>query len=174
MNGFLQADPRRLLKMKEAKFPENIKGCRSFLGLVNSLKSVLGFETLRELSHLNPLTASNLTKFAPTDFQREVFERLKQKIISAPVYSRVICPKSLKILFVDASASPESCYSSVLAQVTNDQGDNYVPVYLNLDNKVDRIIHDYKLPCKPLSLRRQDETPKDQLEEDSDKLTPRT
>jgi len=57
-----------------------------------------------------------------------------------------------KILFTDASSSCDSSFSSVLAQVTKPNDPNTIPQHINLDDKVQRIIWDYKLTCRHLSL----------------------
>jgi hypothetical protein len=44
-------DPRRLEKIKNAKFPESKKEVRSFLGLVNSIRRVIPFEVTEIAQH---------------------------------------------------------------------------------------------------------------------------
>ncbi len=51
-HDFLLPDPRRMSKIKNAKFPQTKKEMRSFLGLVNSIRRVIPTDTVREMSIL--------------------------------------------------------------------------------------------------------------------------
>ena len=55
-NNYVIADPRRIQKVKEFKFPESKKAVRAFLGLVNSLRRVVTLDVIKQISILTPLT----------------------------------------------------------------------------------------------------------------------
>ncbi|MFO0002530.1 MAG: hypothetical protein ACK559_15480, partial [bacterium] len=65
-NNFVIADPRRVLKIKQFKFPETKKGMRSFLGVINSLRRVIYLNTLEDAQLLTPLTSSS-KPYKPTE-----------------------------------------------------------------------------------------------------------
>lgn len=41
--NFIMVNPKRMIKLQEAEFPQSVKGVRSFLGLLNSLRMALNF-----------------------------------------------------------------------------------------------------------------------------------
>jgi hypothetical protein len=65
-HDYIVADPRRVEKVKDFKFPESKKAVRAFLGLVNSLRRVVNLEVIRQMSILTPLTSSKAV-FCPTE-----------------------------------------------------------------------------------------------------------
>ena len=146
--GFLMADPKRIEKMRNAEFPQTASGVRSFLGILNSLSSNLGFPILAEARILSPLTSVR-AKFEVTEAQRQAFERLKIKLTEKPIFSKLIHPNAEKILFTDASSSHTGSYSAVLAQVIKrEESETFVPDHLCLESKVDQLIYDHKLTCR--------------------------
>ena len=148
-HNFLRCDPRRVEKMRNAAFPENIKGIRSFLGLIRSLQLCLDFKHLQEVRVLTPLTSSR-TPYAPTDEHRRAFEILKEKITSAPIYSRILCPHSEKVLFTDASGARDGYYSATLAQIVPyPPGHQFLPDHIDLEDECHKLIFDHKIDCKP-------------------------
>ena len=148
-NSFILVNPKRLIKLKEAPFPESQKGVRSFLGLLNSLRIALNFRNLEKASYLTPLTSST-QPFKPTPYQRQVFEELKERLMEQPIFSNVLHPTAEKLLFTDASSADNSSYSCVLAQLIPYEKDEIrVPAYLSLDDPVHRIIFDKGLIYKP-------------------------
>ena len=79
-NNTLQPDPKRIAKLQNTPFPKDVTGMRSFQGLVNFLRLVLGFDTLREIHKISPLTSGEKkAKLNPTDEQIAAVERLKSK-----------------------------------------------------------------------------------------------
>lgn len=156
-NQFIMANPKRIQKIKEAEFPPSQKAMRSFLGLINSLRLALNFKNLEKVKHLTPLTSSKV-KYQPTDFHVKIFNEIKQKLMERPIFSNMICPKSPKILFTDASVLNNSSYSCVLAQIVEkDTSECYVPPYLSLDDPCHRIIFDKKLLYEPIPIIRSTE-----------------
>ncbi|MFN9958888.1 MAG: hypothetical protein ACK55I_37835, partial [bacterium] len=45
-HNYIIADPRRVQKVREFKFPDNKKSVRAFLGLVNSLRKVVAMNVI--------------------------------------------------------------------------------------------------------------------------------
>jgi hypothetical protein len=149
-NNFLLPDPERTKKLLATQFPTNIKAMRSFLGLMNTLRTVLPHNFLYEMNTLNPLTSST-TPYKPTDIHIQAFEKLKTLLTSQPIYSNIIDPNLDKVLFVDAS--DKGCYSAVLGQLVPPENHKYaVPAHLLLDDKVDQIIFAHRLCFEPAPL----------------------
>jgi hypothetical protein len=73
-NNFVIADPRRVIKIKQFKFPETKKGMRSFLGVINSLRRVIYLNILEDAQLLTPLTSSS-KPYKPTEEQRQVLKK---------------------------------------------------------------------------------------------------
>ncbi len=161
-NNFIIADPKRVEKLKEVKFPRTPKGMRSFIGLINSFRLTTGFDALRFVHKLTPLTSSKLEQFRPTEEQRIVFEKLREQMISSPLFCKVCLPGSSKILCTDAASENYACYSAVLMQhVPAKHPKEILPDYLYLDDKTHRIIFDNKLPCRPIRNLRPNEDHKE-------------
>ena len=137
-NNLLLPDPARTKKLLATQFPANLKAMRSFLGLINTLRTVLPHNFLNEMNVLNPLTSA-ATPYKPSQIHVEAFNKLKYLLTSQPVYSNIIDPALDKILFVDASA--KGSYSAVLGQVVPPSSDKTeIPPHLLLDDPVDQII----------------------------------
>ena len=150
-NNYICADPSRINKLMEAPFPETKKGIRSFLGLVNSLRSGLNREIMKDVYILTPLTSNSKT-YEYSQSHIDAFNRLKIKLTSAPIYSAIICPNSPKFLFTDSSANEKAFYSATLCQLTGNPDKHYIPSYLNLESKIDQIIHYRKLNFRPIPI----------------------
>jgi hypothetical protein len=58
-HDFVIPDPRRIEKIKDAKFPTSKKEVRSFMGLVNSIRRVIPFDVIKQMQILTPLTSSS-------------------------------------------------------------------------------------------------------------------
>jgi hypothetical protein len=82
-NDYIVADPRRVQKIKEFRFPKSKKAIRGFLGLVNSLRRVVNIEVIRQMKILTPLTSSK-TPFCPTETHRRAFEEVKEMLVREP------------------------------------------------------------------------------------------
>jgi hypothetical protein len=148
---FIMADPRRINKIREFKFPDSKKAARAFLGLVNSLRRVISLPVVEQMSILTPLTSSK-ENFEPTEKHVQAFEEIKRMLVSAPLYNNLIDEKAEKYMWCDASTS-SGVIGAVLAQKKKCKpGDVIVPNCLDLDDPVHRIIFDAKLPFEPAVL----------------------
>ena len=150
-NGFVIADPRRIQKIKEFIFPETKKGMRSFLGLINSLRRVTHLKILEDAHILTPLTSST-QPYKPTDEQRQIFLKVKEALISEPLFNNLIDESAPKYLWVDA-ATGSGVVGAVLAQKKRGNPDEkVVPTCLSLDDPVHRIIFDRELTYEPVTV----------------------
>jgi hypothetical protein len=148
---YIIADPRRVNKVREFKFPDCKKACRAFLGLVNSLRRVISMDVVQQMSILTPLTSTK-GDFRPEDKHFKAFEEIKRMLVSAPLYNNLIDEGAEKFMWVDASTS-SGVIGCVLAQKKKSSKDEkIVPNYLDLDNAVHRIIYDKALPYEPAPL----------------------
>ena len=150
-NGFVIADPRRIQKIKDFIFPESKKGMRSFLGLVNSLRRVTHLKILEDAHILTPLTSST-QPYKPTEEHKRVFEKVKEALISEPLFNNLVDEKAPKYLWVDA-ATGSGVVGAVLAQKRKGIPDEkIVPTCLDLDDPVHRIIYDKELTYEPVKV----------------------
>ena len=150
-NNYVIADPRRIQKVKEFKFPESKKAVRAFLGLVNSLRRVVTLDVIKQISILTPLTSSK-NVFLPTSEHKQAFEQIKVLLTQAPLFGNLIDEKAEKFLWVDA-ATTSGVLGAVLAQKTfGKPNEKIIPDCLDLDDEVHRIIFDKELPYQPVQL----------------------
>jgi len=150
-HDFVIADPRRIQKVKDFKFPENKKAVRAFLGLVNSLRRVVNLKVIEQIAILSPLTSSKAI-FQPTDKHRQAFEQIKLMLTQSPLYGNLIDETATKYLWVDAATS-SGVLGAVLAQKTmGKKNEKFVPECLDLDDEVHRIIYDKEFPYEPARL----------------------
>jgi hypothetical protein len=149
-HNYIVADPRRIEKVKDFKFPNSKKSARAFLGLVNSLRKVIPMSVIEQVSILTPLTSSK-ENFAPTDAQRQAFEQIKEMLVSNPLFGNLIDPNAEKYLYTDASTS-NNTMGAVLLQKINGNNEKIIPECLDLENEVHRIIYDKALPYEPTKL----------------------
>jgi len=75
-HDFVIADPRRVQKVKDFKFPDSKKSVRAFLGLVNSLRRVLPMNVIEQVSILTPLTSSR-AEFLIEQRHTDAFNQIK-------------------------------------------------------------------------------------------------
>ena len=163
-NNYLQADPKRIDKIRNSPFPANQKGMKSYLGLLNCIRNTLNFQILKDIHILTPLTSTKLAKYSPTDIHYKVFKKLNEQLTSAPLYSKICLPGAQKILLTDSSSAGSSQYSCILAQIVPAKyPKTTIPYYLYLDDVSHRIIFDLKIPVKPIPLKKKDQTDKDYL-----------
>ena len=149
-NNYVIADPRRIQKVKEFKFPESKKAVRAFLGLVNSLRRVVTLDVIKQISILTPLSSKNV--FLPTSEHKQAFEQIKVLLTQAPLFGNLIDEKAEKFLWVDA-ATTSGVLGAVLAQKTfGKPNEKIIPDCLDLDDEVHRIIFDKELPYQPVQL----------------------
>jgi transposase InsO family protein len=150
-NNYVIADPRRIEKIKDFKFPESKKAMRSFLGLINSLRRVIYLNIIKEVALLTPLTSST-QPYITTDEHKAAFLKLKQMLVSEPLFNHLIDEKAPKYLWVDASTS-SGVLGAVLAQKRQGVPDEkIVPSSLDLDDKIHRLIFDKELKYEPTQL----------------------
>ena len=147
---YIIADPRRIEKVKDFKFPESKKSMRAFLGLVNSLRRVLNLAVIELLAVLTPLTSSK-NNFITTPAHLEAFEKIKRMLISKPLFANLIDEKAEKFLFCDA-ATKSGVMGAVLLQRIQGNNEKIIPTCLDLDDEVHRIIYDKELPYEPVKL----------------------
>ncbi len=149
-HDYVIPDPRRMEKIKTANFPHTKKEVRSFLGLVNSIRRVIPFEVIKEMQILTPLTSST-SQFNINEKHKIAFNNIKNLLLKEPLFCNLIREEATKYLWVDA-ASSSGCLGAVLAQRIKNDNEKYLPEYINLENKVHRIIYDNNLPYEPCKL----------------------
>ena len=162
-NNFVQADPKRVEKVLQAPMPTSMETMQSYLGMLNSFREVLGFDTFKDIKHLTALTSSK-TKFIMTDLHKKVIFEINKSLSSAPLYSKIVQAGVPKVLMTDAASATGSQYSCVLAQIIQAKHPKAkIPEYLNMDDKTHRIIFDLKLPYKPIFYPKPNQTHKEYL-----------
>ena len=161
MYNFVCVDPARIQKILDRPFPENLKGMRSVLGLINSVRDKLGFDYNLDIQWLHDLTRTKLKDFKPTTEHFEAFARVKKTFSNSSLFANIIEPNADKILFTDSAVGPKSCFSAVLAQIVkpnNEPGKVHIPNGLNLADKNHRFIFDNRKAYKPLPLFKEGQT----------------
>ncbi len=150
-HDYIIPDPRRMEKIRLANCPQSKKEVRSFLGLVNSIRRVIPFEVIKEVQVLTPLTSSTAV-FQLTDKHQKAFDKIKELLLTEPLFCNLIREKATKYLWVDA-ASSSGCLGAVLAQrIEGTENEKYLPEFLNLEDPIHRIIYDRKLHYEPCRL----------------------
>ncbi|MBG0744848.1 MAG: DDE-type integrase/transposase/recombinase [Cylindrospermopsis raciborskii KL1] len=150
-HDFVIADPRRIQKVKDFKFPDSKKSVRAFLGLVNSLRRVLPMDVIEQVAILTPLTSSR-AEFKIEAKHKEAFNQIKEMLIKEPVFCHLINERAEKYLWVDA-ATGSGVLGAVLAQkLQTDNEEKIVPTCLDLDDPIHRIIFDKELQYEPAIL----------------------
>jgi len=148
--NFIIADPRRVEKVRDFKFPESKKAMRAFLGLVNSMRRVISIRVIDQVSILTPLTSSK-SDFVTKPEHLVAFKQIKDMLISEPLFANLIDEKAEKFLFCDAATST-STMGAVLLQKIKGCNEKIVPTTLDLDDEVHRIIFDKELQYEPAKL----------------------
>ena len=150
-NGRLFPDPSRVSKLINFPVPTCTKHMRSFLGLFQTLRSMVPLEFSRLASILTPLT-SGTKVFKMNDEQLKAFNDLKYKLTVRPLFSNIVEPSARKLLWTDGSLSKGSAYGGILTQIVSRvPQDNYIPDHLNLNITSHQIIYSEKLKFKPVS-----------------------
>ena len=150
-HDFVIADPRRVQKVKDFKFPDSKKSVRAFLGLVNSLRRVLPMNVIEQVSILTPLTSSR-AEFLIEQRHTDAFNQIKSLLTKEPIFCHLIDEKADKYLWVDA-ATGSGVLGAVLAQhVHKTDETKIVPTHLDLDDPVHRVIFDKELAYEPATL----------------------
>ncbi len=152
-HDFLIPDPRRMEKIRLAAFPQTKKEMRSFLGLVNSIRRVISIDTVREMNSLTPLTSSKKeVTFSPTKAHHASFEKIKNMLLSEPLFCSLIDEHATKYMFVDACTTTSTLGCTLLQRIDRGQDEKILPTCLSLDNKVHRLIYDKQWPYQPCRL----------------------
>lgn len=153
-NKYIIADPARIKKLIDAPEPKTRTEARAFLGVVNSLRTSLGFDVLKHTGSLQRLTSSTKTKdkFTLDEQQRKDFNAIKAILMEGPIFSKTIHIDAEKLVFSDMSGASEgACYAATLCQIIKPkEGQNSVPAYIDLEDPCHRIIYDNKIMARPL------------------------
>ena len=149
-NGKAYADPKRIEKLINAKFPTNLNLIRSFLGLINSLRSYLPATITRQVETLQELTKTK-KGFNPQQRHRDAFEALKKMLTTEPLFTSIIDPAGQFYLFCDAASGAKASFSAVLTQVIKEKADEYPP-FLCICDPVHNYIYKNELGYRPLPL----------------------
>ena len=148
-NQKLFPDPSRITKLVQFPVPTCTRDVRSFLGLFQTLKTMVPLEFSRLANVLTPLTSGKQV-FKMSEEQLDAFMQLKYKLTVRPLFSNLIEPTATKLLWVDAAASRGSSYGGILTQIVARQPlKPYVPDHLNLEIESHQILYSEKLPYKP-------------------------
>ena len=145
----LVPDKSRITRLLESEMPQSKKGLRAYLGLINTLRSCLNHNFIKQMSVLTPLTsATREYKIEPKHV--EAFEEVKKLLTTSDIFSNIIGLYNKKILFTDAS---DESFAGVLCQISETrQGDPYIPPHLALGNPVHQLIFDLKFEYIPVPL----------------------
>ena len=163
-NKTVFSDPKRIEKVLKAPFPTTPTQLRSFLGIINSMRSQLGHDTICHTSDLTELTSGKQQKFKLNPKQEKAFDNIKHSLTQGPIYSNIIDIRAPKVIFSDMSGSDNACYSAVLGQIiVPKEGEITVPDHLNLEDPCHAILYDLKIMAKPLPLKSHDITLKEYL-----------
>ena len=149
-NGKAYADPKRVEKLINANFPTNLNLIRSFLGLINSLRTYLPPAMSRQVEILQELTKTK-QGFNPKQSHRDAFEALKKMLTSEPLFTSIIDPAGKFYLFCDAASGAKASFSAVLTQVIKKDAEAYPP-FLNICDPIHNYIHKNDLGYRPIPL----------------------
>ena len=148
----ISVDPKRITNLLEAPMFNSKKGARSWLGLLNTIKSLLPADFTREISILSPLTSSS-KEFKLENIHYETVEKLKRKLATTPLFTNMVDPQAPKYLWTDSAVGQHAYEGAVLTQVKKYKKEApYLPEYLDLNNPVDRYIYDNQLDYEPARL----------------------
>lgn len=161
---FIQVDPKRVEKILNFELPATVKGWRQFLGTLNSIRPVLGWNILSLTNKLSNLTSDKFEGKC-SDEQKEVFYKLISYLGGAPLFSRLIDQNAPKIIFSDSSGTETGSFCAVLCQIiTPENQAKYIPSYYFLDDKNHLLAINRKFECIPIDYLKPNELAKDYLE----------
>ena len=146
--GVLYADPRRVEKLLKSTFPTTLTQVKSYLGVLNSIRSFLPQNIMKHMMVLQDLT-STTKGFKPQKIHHEAFENLKICLTETPLYSNIINPNSDFLLFCDAATGERASFSAVLTQILPNNT-KYLPPYFNLCDPIHHHIYQNNLKYRPL------------------------
>lgn len=163
--NFITPDQQRIQKVLDFPLPETRKGWQSFVGLVNSLRLVLGFDVLSEVAKITELCSEkDGPKKIAQPHQVTAFNDIKKLLVSGPIFARMILPYAPKILYTDASSAKDGSFSAVLCQLVSAKNrKNAPPSYLNLNDKCHIILLENNLSAIPADYYNPAETNKEYL-----------
>ena len=149
--NYIYPDRKRIEKVLDFPLPDTVKKWRSFVGVVNSLRLVLGFSCLKNISILSELTSDKANHSSPTKRQIDAFHDIKTKLTTAPVFASLIDGNSPKVLYTDAASSVNGSVGAVLGQLSPPRKKSeYQPKYLYMGDICHRLIHTHDLKCVPV------------------------
>ena len=146
--GTLYADPRRVEKLLKSTFPTTLTQVKSYLGVLNSIRSFLPKNIMKHMMILQDLT-STTKGFKPQKIHHDAFENLKICLTETPLYSSIIDPNSDFLLFCDAATGHRASFSAVLTQILPNNT-KYLPPYFNLCDPIHHHIYQNNLKYRPL------------------------
>ena len=146
--GVLYADPRRVEKLLKSTFPTTLTQVKSYLGVLNSIRSFLPKNIMRHMMVLQDLTSTS-KGFKPQKVHHDAFENLKICLTETPLYSSIIDPNSEFLLFCDAATGHRASFSAVLTQILPNNT-KYLPPYFNLCDPIHHHIYQNNLKYRPL------------------------
>ena len=154
----LEPDPKRIEKVKNFPLPTCVKSWRGFCGSVSSLRSVLGYDCLKNITILAELTSDKADHKNPTPKQIEAFEDIKQKLCQGPIFSCLLDPQASKIIMCDASGAEYGSCGGLLFQIVEPKNkQTYVPPYLSMSDPCHVKLHEHKFQCVPIRYIQPDE-----------------
>jgi hypothetical protein len=105
------------------------------------------------MNTLAPLTSAKKdVPYKPEAVHYKTFEKLKQMLISEPIFCNLVDEHATKYMFVDACTTTSTLGCTLLQRIDTKSDDKILPTCLNLDDKVHRIIYDRQLPYQPCKL----------------------
>ena len=150
MQDYIFPQNQRIEKVVNFPLPTTCRMWRSFVGTVNSLRLVLSFSVLKNVTTLADLTSEKGNHANPTKQQLAAFEDIKKKLTTAPLFTALIDPEAPKVIYTDAASSANSSVGSVLAQLSKPKNPKlFLPKYLYMADPCHRLIHSYDLKCVP-------------------------
>ena len=173
--NYIYPDKKRIEKVLNFPIPDSVKKWRSFVGVVNSLRLVLGFTCLKNISVLSELTSEKANHASPTKRQIDAFNDIKKKLTSAPIFASLIDGNAPKILYTDAASSVNGSVGAVLGQLSAPRKKTeYQPKYLHMGDVCHRLIHKHDLPCVPVRTMRRNEEVKSYVKSVGPSFPPET
>ena len=160
----LEPDPKRIEKVKNFPLPTCVRSWRGFCGTISSLRSVLGYDCLRNITILSDLTSDKADHKNPTPKQIAAFNDIKQKLCQGPIFSCLLDPQASKIIMCDASGAEYGSCGGLLFQIVAPKNKHtYVPPYLSMSDLCHVKLHEHKFQCIPVRYINKDEDVKDYI-----------
>ena len=146
---FIQVDPKRVEKILNFELPSTTKGWRQFLGCLNSIRPVLGWDVLSLTNKLSNLTSDKFVGKC-TEEQKAIFNKLINYLGGAPLFAKLIDQNAPKVVFSDSGGTETGSFCSVLCQVISPENKaKFIPTHFFLDDKNHLLAVERKLECVP-------------------------